>query len=287
MAIGHIAGFYHAQFALRNSSGYACGTVADPETIANDTTMHAYKLTGPVEATALTFPRDAATFRGGQQILGRMQLGVTDVSSFDITLSAHDDTFNALISGSAVDSTIASANTVTTPNINKADPPQGILLLTLGYQLTTGANKFITYAYHNVQIAESAAGAGSQAGGENPNPARYTVTVSASTRTFFGLPYSATTLGAENDSDFYVKYVTAKPVALTSFKADTSDTSFILGYRPFISEHAGARNVFTLNGAQNHAGVSGVDTTTGAVTISSATAADWHQCVYETEFVAI
>lgn len=287
MAIGHIAGFYHAQFILRNSSGYPVGTVADPETIANGTEMHAYKLIAPVEATALTFPRDAATFRGGQQILGRMQLGVTDVSSFDITLSAHDDTFNALISGSSVDSTIASSNTVTTPNINKADPPQGMLLLTLGYQTTTGTNKHITYAYHNVQIAESAAGAGSQAGGENPNPARYTVTVSASTRTFFGLPYSATTLGAENNSDFYVKYVTAKPISVTTFKADTSDTSFILGYRPFISEHAGARNVFTKNGAQGHTDVSGVDTSTGAITIASATAADMWVAVYETEFVSI
>lgn len=286
MATGHIAGFYHAQFALRNSSGYACGTVADPETIANDTTMHAYKLTAPVEATALSFPREAALFRGGQQILGRRMLGITDVSSFDITLSAFDETFHALITGSSVDSTIATANTVTAGNANLADPPQGILLLTLGFQTTTGTNKYITYGYPNVQIAEASAGAGSQAGGENPNPSRYTVTVSSSTRTFFGLLYSATTLGAENNADFMMRYITTKPVALTSFKADTSDTSFILGYRP-VSEHAGARNVFTLNGAQNHAGVSGVDATTGAVTISSATASDWHQVVYETDFIAI
>ena len=286
MATGHIAGFYHAQFALRNSSGYACGTVADPENIANETTMHAYKLTATVEATALTFPREAATFRGGQQILGRRMLGITDVSTFDITLSAFDETFHSLITGSSIDTTLATSNSLTTINANLADPPQGILLLTLGFQTTSGTNKYITYGYSNVQIAEASAGAGSQAGGENPNPSRYTVTVSSSTRTIFGIPFSSTTLGAENNADFMTRYVTTLPVALTSYKAASSDTSFILGYRP-VSEHAGARNVFSLNGATNHAGVSGVDATTGAVTISSATAADWHQVVYETSFVSI
>lgn len=287
MAKGHIAGFYHAQFALRNSDGYPCGTVADVTSIANGTEMHAYKLTAPVESTALTFPREAALFRGGQQILGRRMLGITDVSSFDITLSAFDETFHTLVTGSAIDTTIASSNSVTTANANLADPPQGILLLTVGFQTTDGANKYMTYGYPNVQIAESSAGAASQAGGENPNPTRYTVTVSSSTRTIFGLPFSATTLGAENDADFMMRYVTTLPVALSSFKADTSDTSFLVGYRPAVSEHAGARNVFTKNGAQGHTDVSGVNTTTGAITISSATAADFWVALYETNFTAI
>lgn len=287
MTAGHIAGFYHAQFSLRSSAGYPVGTVADPETIANGTTSHAHKLIAPVETTAFTVTREAATFRGGQKVLGRYDLGVSDVGSFDITLSAFDETFHTLITGSARDTTIASANSVTTPNINKTSPPQGMLLLTLGYQTTAGVNKYITYGYHNVQITEAEAGAASQAGGENPNPLRYTVTVSSAERTFFGMLYSATTLGATDNADFYARYITAAPVGLTYFKADASDTEFILGYRPVASEHAGARNVFTEDGVSAHASVSGVSTTTGAVTISSATGGEEWVSVYETNFVAI
>lgn len=240
MTAGHIAGFYHAQFSLRNSAGYPVGVVADPETIAVGTESHAHKLVGPVEATALSIGREAALFKGGQKILGRRQLGISDIGSFDITLSAFDETFHALITGSSIDTTLATANSVTTPNLNEADPPQGMLLLTLGYQTTAGVNKYVTYGYHNVQITEAEAGAASQNGGENPNPLRYSVTVTSATKTFFGIDYADLTVGATDDSDFFVRYVTAKPVGLSYFKADASDTSFLVGYRPFVNEHAGA-----------------------------------------------
>ncbi len=287
MTAGHIAGFYHAQFSLRNSAGYPVGVVADPENIAAGTTSHAHKLVGPVEATAFTITRDAATFRGGQKVLGRRQLGVSDVGSFDITLSAFDETFHTLITGSSANTTLATANSITTPNVNEADPPQGMLLLTLGYQTTSGTNKYITYGYHNVQISEAEAGAATQNGGENPNPLRYTVTVSTAERTFFGIEYADLSLGATDDSDFFLRYVTAKPIGLTYFKADASDTEFIIGYRPVVNEHAGARNVFSEDGVSAHASVSGVSTTTGAVTISSATGGEQWVSIFETDFVAI
>ena len=290
MTAGHIAGFYHAQFSLRDPNGYPVGTataVLDPSNIANGTTSHAHKLIAPVEVTGLSLGREIATFRGGQQILGKRQLGVNEIGTFDLTLSAFDEAFHALITGSAVDSTIASSNTVTTPNVGEGDPPQGVLLLTMGFQTTAGVNKFVTYAYHNVQISEAEVGGGSQNGGENPNPMRYVVTASLSDRTFFGLPYSATTLGATGNSDLLVRYVTAKPIALTYHQPSASGTTFTVGYRPFVSEHAGARNVFTKDGAQGHTDVSGVNTSTGAITISSATGGEKYVAVYETEFTAI
>jgi hypothetical protein len=287
MTAGHIAGFYHAQFCLRDSSGYPFGTVTDPDSAPNGTTTHAHKLIAPVEASALTFEREIATFRGGQSILGRRQLGVSEIGAFEITLSAFDETLHALISGSAVDTSIASAHSVTTPNARRSDPPQGMLLLTLGFETAAGVNKYITYAYHNVQISEAAAGAASQDGGENPLPARYTVTVSAAERTFFGLPYSATTLGAADNSDLFVRYVTAKPISVTTYKAAAGATSFTLGCRPVTDDHAGTRTVFTKNGAAAHADVTGVSTTTGVVTINAASAGDLFVSVYETEFQAI
>ncbi|MBE2268600.1 MAG: hypothetical protein IAE80_10260 [Anaerolinea sp.] len=287
MAAGHIAGFYHALFCLRDSSGYPFGTLTDPDNAANGTTTHAHKLIAPVEASALTFERESAAFRGGQTLLGRRQLGISDIGAFEITLSAFDEAFHALISGSAVDTSIASANSVTTPNALRADPPQGMLLLTLGFQTTAGVNKYITYAYPNVQISEASAGAASQDGGENPLPTRYTVTVSRAERTIFGLPYSATALDAADDADLFVRYVTAKPVSVTTYKAAAGATTFTLGYRPASSDHAGVRNVWTKNGAGAHADVTGVNTTTGAVTINAAGAGDVWVAVYETDFATL
>lgn len=284
MAAGHIAGFYHALYCRRDSSGYPFGTVSDPDNVANGTTTHARKLIAPVEASALTFEREVATFRGGQTILGRRQLGVSEIGAFEITLAAFDETFHALITGSEVDTSIASANSVTTANALRGDPPQGMLLLTLGFQTTAGVNKYITYAYPNVQISEAAAGAANQAGGENPLPTRYTVTVSGSPRAFFGLPYSATTLNAADGSDLFTRYITAKPISVTTFKAAAGATSFTLGYRPVSSDHAGSRNVWTKNGANAHSEVTGVNTTTGVVTINAAADGDVFVATYETEF---
>jgi len=284
MTAGHIAGFYHAQFCLRSSEGYPFGTETDPDNVANGTTTHAHKLIAPVEASALAFEREIATFRGGQKIIGRRQLGVSEISAFEITVSAFDEAFHALVTGSAVDTSIASANSVTTPNVMRGDPPQGMLLLTLGFQTAAGVNKYITYAYHNVQISEAAAGGASQDGGENPLPTRYTVTVSSAERTFFGLPYSDTDLGAADDSDLFVRYVTAKPISVTTYKATGGATSFTLGYRPVSSDHAGSRNVWTKNGATAHSDVTGVNTATGVVTINAASAADVFVSVFETEF---
>lgn len=287
MTVGHIAGFYHAQILKRDANGYPVGLASDPDDIANGTTLNPLKLTGPVEVTALSITREVATFRGGQKVLGRRQLGVSDIGSFDLKLSAYDEAFHALVTGSAIDTSIATANSVTTPNVMNGDPPQLILLLTMGFQTLAGVNKFATLGYHNVQISEAQSGAAGQSGGENPNPTQYTVTVMQSDRTFFGLPYSATAVNAVDNSDIFMRYITAKPVSITTYKASAGATSFVLGYRPVSSENAGARNVFVENGASNHADVSGVDTTTGVVTISAASAADLWVTTYETEFRAI
>ena len=106
-------------------------------------------------------------------------------------------------------------------------------------------------------------------------------------RTFFGLPFVDTDLAVVEDNDYYVVYETAKPISVTTYKAANAATSFTLGYRPVSSDHAGARNVFTKNGAQGHTDVTGVNTTTGAITINAATAGDIWVAVFETLFQAI
>jgi hypothetical protein len=81
------------------------GSDSTPDSVSNGETKHAYKLTGPVSVTAPQVTRELATFRGGQVILGQRAMGVSDFGSFELTLSAYDETFNAYVSGSSVDTT--------------------------------------------------------------------------------------------------------------------------------------------------------------------------------------
>jgi hypothetical protein len=77
------------------------------------------------------------------------------------------------------------------------------------------------------------------------------------------------------------------PVSVTTYIQETAATTFTLGYRPASTEHAGAINSFTTNGVTSHSNVSGVDGTTGAVTITAATALDKWVALYPTSFTAI
>lgn len=282
---GHISGFYHAQIAFRNSNGYPMGNDPTPNTVSNGDTKHAYKLTGPVEATAPAPTREIATFRGGQKILGQRATGVSDFGTFEVTLSAYDETFNAYISGSTVDVTTASELAFSAPNSLNPDPPQLFLLLTAGIQRTDGTNEYITWIYPNVQIYPAQAGM-TQAGGENPNALTYTVVPTTSTRSASGELFSGMSLSLEDDKEtvYAVRY--SSPISLTTYIQDTDATSFTLGYAPVSDAADGSVNVFTTNGSDAASDVSGVNTSTGAVTISAATAGDIWVALYPTNFAA-
>ena len=285
---GHLAGFYEAQICYRDTvNGYPTGTTANWAGASNGTVTHAYRLFKPVSASALAPTYDTAEFRGGQGWLGSVDLGLSTIGTFEMTLSGHDDTFHSIVSGSSVDTTIASSYSVTAPNVGLQRPPQLYLILTVGYQKEDGTNWFMHYGYSNVQIRRGSYGQANMSGGENPNPLTYTVRVSKSSRTMFGYPFSSTTLAVTDNSDIGVEYKTENRISISTYKDDGAATSFVVGYRPINSENAGAVNSFTKNGAINHTGVSGFSTTTGATTHTAGTAADTWVVVYDTNFVAI
>lgn len=283
---GHIAGFYYAQYATRNSAGYPMGQDSTPNAVTALDVKNALLLTGPVSVTAPSVTRERATFRGGQKALGQRSLGVSDFGTFELTLSAYDELFHTLISGGSADTTTATSVTITAPNSNNGDLPTGMLLLTQGFTTDAGAQEFITWIYHNVQIEPTVPGA-TQSGGENPNPLTYTVIPNVATRTGFGMPFSSTGLAVTDNSDICVALRGADPFALTTYIDDGSATSFVVGYRPNNAEHAGAYNIFTKNGATAHTAVSGVNTTSGAITITAGSANDIWVALYASRFVAI
>jgi hypothetical protein len=284
--VGHIAGAYYAQVAFRDSAGYPMGADSSPNTVAAGETKHAYKLTGMVEVTAPQVTREIATFRGGQVILGQRAMGVSDFGTFDLTLSAYDETFNAYISGSTVDVTTLTDVAMGAPNSLNPALPQFILMLTMGFQNLAGANDYVTYVYPNVQISPAIPGV-TQDGGENPGAVTYTVIPSASTRGVTGHLFSAMGMNVTDNREICHWARTSYPLALTTYIQETAATTFTLGYRPASTEHAGAFNSFTTNGVTSHSNVSGVDGTTGAVTITAATALDKWVVLYPTNFTAI
>jgi hypothetical protein len=283
---GHIAGFYHAQIAFRSSTGYPMGVDSTPDVIVAAETKHAYKLTGPVEVTAPQVTREIATFRGGQVILGQRAMGVSDFGTFDMTLSAFDEVFNAYVGGSTVDVSTTTDLAQYAPNSLNPALPQFFLLLTMGFQDTSGTNKYVTYVYPNVQISPAVTGA-TQDGGENPGAVTYTVTPSASTRAASGHLFSAMGMTVTDNKEIVYAIRYNYPVSITTYIQETAATSFTLGYRPISDEHAGAINSFTTNGATTHSNVSAVNVATGAVTITAATASDIWVALYPTSFTAI
>lgn len=281
---GFIAGFFHAQVAMRNSSGYPMGSDTTPNTVANLEVKHAYKLTGPVETAVPAPTRDIATFRGGLGILGQRAMGVSDLGSFDLTLSAYDETFHAMVSGSTVDVATHTELAMTAPNMARADLPQLILLLTIGIQNDSGTNEFLNIIYNNVQIGPAIPAAG-QDSGVNPRPQVYTVTPSLSDRMGHGMLYSASALAVQDNRDVGVMIRYLYPLALTSYIDDGIATTFVVGYRPVSTNATNTINVVLKNGVKTNP--TSIVTTTGVVTITAGTAADVWSVLYPTEFVSI
>lgn len=284
---GHLAGFYYAQIMFRDSEGYPMGNLATPNSPVNGTAYHAYKLTGPVSCTAPAPTRELATFRGGMAILGQRALGTTDFGTFEMVLSAYDEVFEAYVSGASNDTTNGgSANVLGAPNTENINLPQFHLVLTAGWQDSSGTNRFMHWMYPNVQIYPAQVSV-TQDGGTNPNAVTYTVVPSTSTRTTLGYLFSATSVAVTNSRDVVTRWRTDYPVSFTTYVDDGESTSFAVGYRPAVGDHDGSNNVFTTEGVDANSSVSGFSTTTGATTHTPSSAGNKWVVAYATNFVAI
>lgn len=281
---GHIAGFYQAQFMFRNSNGYPMGTQSNPDGVGAGTTTHSYLMTGPVEAGEPTAEYDEAEFFGGQSYLGKRDLGLASIGSFDLTLSARDEVLESYITATTADVTTVSSHVLTAPNVRKTTPVQGMLALTMGWQDSVGTNKYLTYLYHSVSMRRPMGGA-SSAGGRNPNARSLRVTPTLSTRTGLGYLFSATGISVTENSDIMLEIRHDNFLAFTTYVAANAATTFVLGFRPLSTDVLNTTNVVTKNGV-TFAPVS-ISATTGVVTIASATTLDIYNVAYPTNRVAI
>ena len=284
------AGAYFVQVAKRTAAGYPVGTVADPETITANTTSSALfvgsldSFTPPVPTT------EFAVDRGGQAVRGSMALGNSDFGSATIQLSEFNETLNALIKDAAVDLTSVVGWASSPANVAQKHFPRTVTMVTgRAWSDTDGADYWLTWVFHNCQWMEASGGGTSQASGVNPNPVSYTLNLSKSSKFFTGVAFSETAgQYVVGGTDAWTKIRSRYPLALTTYVADGSATTFILGYRPYYSTVTTGNNdnSFTKNGVAT-APTSCV-TSTGVVTIAAAgDSGDVHVAVYPTEFTAI
>lgn len=281
-------GAYHIIVAKRDSSGRPVGQVADPETIANATTMQPYLIQSIVNFVPET--RNMAVFEnvGGQRPISQRLAGTTNFGEAIFTLSQRDEAFLALIKGTTVDTTTVSGLVETAGNINQKIFPQ--LFVLVGSKVTddvTGADYWQTDIYHNAQIYQPQAEGVSQEAGVNPNPLTFNLRPSTSTKHISGRSFSSSSgLYVTGDSDAVTSIKSNFPLIFTSFKAAAASAAYTLGYRPIYSTVTGATtNSFTKNGT-NFAGTS-LSTTTGVFAFTAGADADFHIALYQTNFVPI
>lgn len=281
------AGAKRLQFSRRNSAGYPVGTQADPETITANTTMSAYVIHGLREFVPAKRDVAKAVNRGDGKIIATMYMGVKDYGEGSFELGVEDDTVDALVKRSTLDTTLASDMLVRAGNEGQAEPIPGYLMSTVRVQdIDDGSFWYKTWIYNNAQVIEDEAAPINQKDGENPSPLKYKFSPSLSNRLVTGHLFSDTDLQVLEDKDTYTIIRSRYPLALTSWKANGSATTFNLPYLPVYSGATGAaQNIITKNGATQS--VTSVNTSTGLVTVSAAgSSGDIWVVLYQTNFTA-
>jgi hypothetical protein len=285
-ATGWSAGARRIQVSKRNAAGYPVGMAANPDSVANNTTLSAHVIQA---LRSLTHPEKTVTRafdRADMKIYGQMYLGVEDFGEGSFELSADDEVFDMAIKKAAVDNTIATDMAVVPGNEAEVDPPAMFLSATVRKQLRNGTFWFDNHFYNNALINKPKPADVSQNGGESPNPLTYNFAPSLSERLITGHLFADTALDVLEDEDTYTRIRSTYPLTWTTFKGNGVATTIQLPYLPVLSGATGAaNNIVTLNGET--VAVTSINTTSGLVTLADAgDAGDWFLVVYQTNFRA-
>lgn len=281
---GSVVGLATAQAWKVGSDGYAYGTAG--EGAANDTTTHALLLRNPQSAQLPTPTRVVTPLTGGNRWLGQVMFGISEVGSFPLVLEDLDLEFQAMAGASAMDTTTNARWRRGAENLNLPDLPQLGLMLSTIYQSredgSDGVNLYVNYIIPRCQIQVPL----SQMAYQAENPVTCTVSPTMSSKEPTGK--ALTPMGLNQDKAVMYVIVTPKPLALTTYIGDGTETTFILGYKP-------SSSVVTLNNTPNEFARNGVlqaltsvNTSTAVATMAAAGAAgDKNICLYETDFLAV
>lgn len=291
MAKGNVFGFPALQVWKRGSDGYAYGQITDVTTPGTNVTSSAYAMFDGISATLPEITRALAEFRGGSVYLGSAFMGTERLAPVVIDLANYDDTLNTLVGNGSADTTTVSGWTMSGINEQNPNPTQLGAMLTLRFQSrasgTDGDNLYLNVVMPNCTGTYTRVTAVTQNAGENPSPSRLTLALSSATRHPTGVAFGSNQGWYNNRTSMYF-IVSDYPLAVTTYIADGSATTFILGYRPkYSTVTSGNTNNWTAKNGTATAATS-INTSTGVVTLAAAgSASDKHVVMYPTEFTAI
>lgn len=284
-------GMYTVQIATRNSSGYPTGVQTSPNSVANNTTMTPFVLDTGISFTPPSPTFSTFTERGGQQILSQASMGVSELGTATLELTAFNDALHALITSSVVDTGTPTGWRQVGYNINNVAPLDFIVMLTMKAQVRSGSStstKFEHWIMPNCQI-RPAIPAGSQNDGVNPNPLSYSIVPSTSSRAAItGELFSATAMALTGNADSLYHIESDNRIHFMSYTATGSANpeTFTAAYKPLTSEATTTDKVLTELGVADT--ITAFSTSTGILTTATASAAgNMYVLAYETNFVAV
>jgi hypothetical protein len=282
MSTGLIAGSKYHWLGSRDSNGYPMGALITPDSPTQDATYTPIVRTcGFVQKGAMGVEDSVAEWFEGNQICGKLNLGVSSISDFTTEFASKSFEYDDFCSGHT-EASPASGWEVGGVNTGESILPQRFAGFGTYYLDDSGNQQYLTSLYHNVQVRVPDISSG-QGDGQNPNNLTYNYTPTKTSRLITG-----DAVGTTYEAYRYVLYIldSAGWVFSETYIGDGSTTTFTLSYLPVSSDATGAAdNRITLNGATQT--VDSVNTSTGVVTFSSAPAADAIVVVsYPTLFVA-
>lgn len=284
-------GMYYVQIAVRDSNGYAKGTQTSPDSVANNTTMNPLVLD-----TGISFTPPTPTFatfveRGGQQILSQASMGVSELGTATLELTAFNDVLHALITSSVVDAGTPTGWRQVGFNVNNVAPRDFIVMLTMRGNSRSGStlsSKWEHWIMPNCQI-RPAIPSGSQNDGTNPNPVSYSIVPNTSSRAAItGELFSATAMALTGNADSFYHIESSNRITWTSYTATGSANpeTFTTAYKPLTSEATTTDKVLTEQGVSDT--ITAFSTSTGVVTTATAGAAgNIYQLAFETDFITV
>lgn len=280
---GSVVGCYSVQAWLAGSDGYAYGTSGESQ--AQGAESSALLLRYPQSAQVPAPARVVTNLTGGNRWLGQVMFGINEVGSFPLVLEALDAEFHALAGASAMDNTENSRWRQFADNINLPDLPQlGLMISTIWQSRedgSDGVNLYVTYVIPRCQIQPTFPQMAYQAEG----PVTYTVSPTMASLKPNGV--ALTNMALRDNKTVMYAVVSPNPLAITTYIADGTETTFQLAYKPISSviTAGDTPNQMAKNGTTT--ALSSVNTSTGVATLSAAgSAGDKIVVLYETAFQA-
>lgn len=235
-------------YGQRLVSGYIFGNGASAD---NNITAHARLMRNPGTLTFDDMEHPTIRFLGGAEIFAKYSAPLVDLPNATLNIPYKDETFEAHISNTLVNVATNTAYSETFENPGQSRfNPYGVIVNYMVANPETGFPEFIALCYPNAQIVKvNRAPVGQRTGDETiSEDYSYSIRPSRSAKKIYGLDFSGTTDGVTSSHAHYIR--STNPLALTSWRADGTATTFNLAYVPTSTDATGAAgNYIYRNGA--------------------------------------